>query len=596
MRQARTSTPQRATNQPWRSRWEWPIVVADVDALYFPETHAVSEVTKLPLAAPLGLGDTLDFAADYGVGWDGRDVGQVWLTPRMTDRLGLRISADITDELTKLSEDTDATQQQKISRVVFNALTAAGGPVIDDITTAGWTLRNTDRNGTRWLQPRVTVEKNGRVLQVVLTDYALLWDPNASGPYRTTHPLPDADEDPHGYAVELTRRIGRLVSVLRVQWGASAGRTGAGIVDEIRPKTWERGRAQPLPPLDDLAGQNQLEPTWSWHRSPSGSELDNARYLHQFDGRLAWLARAGAVELGVGTPDYILGDEAEVLLRGTRPDKWPAATWQVTLPTWEHASIPAPHPFMRSHEPVQRWITTPSLRLLRADCDLEIPIHAAWVYPARHRCLYAFHRRVREALVGDTKAAQEAAERAEAATESDEKSWWLHRNKLLSTGARGAAEHARQQSQLGENVDHWHAEASTWDAVAASVKDVYSVYLQRLGSPNTARAAENYAHHHQGYWHPAIIAEQRRIDYLKIREHAEATGAYPIAAVRNDEYYYLSASDDPSDVSPDVDTGALGKLRAKQAPAPLTDGMRRALTSGRPVEQVWDRAHKEGVA
>ena len=133
------------------------------------------------------------------------------------------------------------------------------------------------------------------------------------------------------------------------------------------------------------------------------------------------------------------------------------------------------------------------------------------------------------------------------------------------------------------------AEAETWRAVADSLKDIYAVYLQRLGSSRTAGAARGYQHHHQAVWPPTVRAEQRRIDWRKLAEHAESSQQYPVAAIRNDEYHYLSSTADPASVAPESDTGALGKLRHKRS-LRLTDAHRRALAQGARIEALGGAA------
>ena len=90
MKGSTTTSPQqrRGTAKPRESQWQMPLLVADTAALYFPEAFDADAVDELALSEPPSAGEVLDFAADYGVGWDGRDVGQVWITPRLSDAWG----------------------------------------------------------------------------------------------------------------------------------------------------------------------------------------------------------------------------------------------------------------------------------------------------------------------------------------------------------------------------------------------------------------------------------------------------------------------------------------------------------------------------
>lgn len=603
--------PRQSTKaQPWNTTWKMPALVACTAAIYFPEQWDGWNIDELTLPEPLDAGALCDWADDLGVGLDGRDVGQLWITPALSDQWGLRVAADVSDSVAKM--DDDASREQKVNRAVFDALTEVGGGVLDALNDAGWILDNTDRSGRPQLQPRVTVRKTTqrgtRVLRLVLTEFARLWDPNATGPYRDAPALPDADDEPRAYARELARRLGRLTAVLGgIPWGTNAGATGAALADWIRPRSWPT-EAGPLPKLERTGGQSELEPTWGWRRRPSGSELDQATHLHAFDGRTSWLARAAGAELGVGQPAWLSSDTAEAFLqteftaadltrcglgdddaaqlrqradRTRRRTLWHAGLWRVQLPSWDHANLLAPHPLMRAQEPVERWVTTPSLRLLREDCELDVPVLEAWLYPQQHRCLDSWAQRLRRALVGDPKAAAEAGERAARAETADERLWWLHRQWLLTLGARGFVTDSRER---GEEID-----ADTWNAVAETVKAIYAVYLQRLSSSRTLRAAQGYRHHHQASWPATVVAEQRRIDWRKIAQHAESSRRYPIAAVRNDEYLYLSPDADPASVAPDEDTGALGKIRHKRS-VRLTDEHRRALTQGARAETLLEAA------
>ncbi len=511
---AQQSTPRSTAESYNDGEWTYPCLVVDPDAVYLPD-GTVLTIDEEHVAT---FADIADLADSLGIGHHAAP-GQLWLTQRTTDHMGLVIRDD--DQL------PDPNEQKKFAKAVNTLLTERGAHVLVD-NGSGWRLGD-DQAESVELRPRVRmVRRDGRVFTLVLAHYATLWDPRRTGPDHHRHPLPEPTEDARGYGVELARRAARLTEVLGQPWASSAGQMGATIADRVRGRSRDRVTEAGLIPDLGENSQNQLEPTWSWWRTFSSSSVEallTTPYVHRFDARASWLLCAGTLNLGYGQPSHYAADEAA---QAASRDKLPFGLWRVTLPTWEHATLMPPHPAIphSNGAAVTCWVTTPSLRLLAtADhLDLEVPIHEAWIWPKEGRKLSRWYETVRDAL----------------------------------QDARGRAHDSATT-----------ADAATWEAVAESIKNVYSGYIGRMISPATRHSQRPW--HHQPVWQAAIVAEARRRDYVKLLRQFEASGVAPVAAVGTDEYWVLSDRAEPDSVAPDEDNGKLGKLRPKGEPLVITD-------------------------
>lgn len=567
------------------------MIVADVDAIYLPECpadgedafylplhdspgqgeHPAAPAEVLPLSEPMSPGELFDLADDLGVGFDGHELGVIYLSPRLCDHYGLRIPSDLTAAVEAI-EDEEIEHTSKIRRVVYEQLSEASVGLVDDAAKAGWEIPSA-RADMFELRPRFRVRrpdrtdpKRTRVMTVVVGLYSRLWDSRGQGPDRADLPLPDAYEDPAGYCSGMATRMARLTRLLEVQWRATAGLTGQAVADGVKARNPLNGPGL-RPDLSKsfaltkiASGQSVLEPLPSWTR-PNGlpeRELAEAGYVHAFDTRGAWLSRLGQLPLGSGTPTYFTGEDAQ---RWVVPRKIPYAYWRVVLPCWDHPFLPPPHPWMRPDEEVVRWITTPSLQLLVDLLKWDIKVVEAWVWldeegnPSSHRYLEAWYNRIRL-----------ARQRAE-------------------NGAAMAAARAgdARQAQDAELVAYWETEAYTWSAILAVIKSVYTAYIGRLNSVYSLKQNAAYQHHHQPHWNDSIRASQRCMDWWKVYCFAEGedgnggTRNYPIELSGTDAWFFLSDSADPASVAPQEDDGKLGKLRSKQAPVELTDELRAEL-------------------
>lgn len=522
--------------------WAYPVMVADIDAAYLPD----DTVMRLDDDHLNNLADVAELADALGIGHHAA-TGQVWLTKRLTDRMGLIITD--ADPL----PDPDA-DPKKFNQAVGALLTERGAELIAATEAAGWKIGDDTANNDTpaQIRPRLRLHRaDGRVLTLVLAHYATLWDPRRTGPDHHEHPLPEPDEDPVGYGLELARRAARLSDLLGEPWASSAGQMGALLYDRIRARSRNPvTTAGPVPDLGDLRGQNSLETTWAWWRRFKPASLDEllrTPYVHRFDGRASWLLCAGTLNLGFGEPQHYTGADAQ---SAADQKTLPFGLWLVTLPSWGHATLMPPHPAISRDadaDPTTCWVTTPSLRLLHAadHLDLGVHVHEAWIWPQQGRKLSSWYETLRDAL--------QAARRHEDGA-----------RRLLTTTATDDA------------IVEAQREAATWSAVAESIKSIYAGYIGRMISPATKH---NKARpwHHQPVWRDAIVAEARRRDYMKLHAHFEATGHAPVAAIGTDEYWFLSDSPDPASVAPDEDNGKLGKLRPKGEAMHLTEDLARKI-------------------
>lgn len=542
--------------------------VLDTHAVYVMEPDG--HVTPLPLPEPPSASDIPVWGEALGLRHGKVGLGQIWLTPRLSDHLGLLPApdADMAQKISQLGLDKSTMDYHaRENRALWAMLTDASAQFVADLADDGWWIHPDTGTGEVVIKPFITIEKTmpdpatgenqDRAFEIVLAAYLDRWDAKSGPATIKDHPLPSADHAPEDYAIELTRRVGRLAASLGVPWQQTPAATGAKLIDSLRVQDrdndWRQLGASPFPELTRLRGQTEMEGNHQWHRVPSHAELQDARALILFDTRAAFLSRAGSMDFGVGEPTNVTGEDAHALLRAK---KIPYGTYRVTLPVWDFASLPAPHPQMSTEQTNQRWVMSSSVRLLTrivhqyTEFDLsDLEIHEAWVWPRQTRLLGEWVNTYIGPALRDARAqAKQARRHAEDATTDVERAYWLQ-------------------------------EAASWDAVAAVTKQVYTGYFGRTASPDSARAPQPYQHHHRPHVYEAIKGESRGIDWLKIAQHGAATGIYPIAAAGTDSYYYLAPSTDPTGVQPQADDGRLGKLRVKRI-VELTDDARDLLASG----------------
>lgn len=505
----------------------YPVGVFDVDAVWVGPDPGSLEATsrRLEVGEVASGADVAEIGDGLGIG-DTVGLGELVLTPRLCERLGLVVDRDFTDELE--TQPDDAAERTKLNRILFRRLTESPGgqEFLRSLAAAGWSVDAGSKDGPVEIRPRMRVSKGRRSLVLVLAAYTSVWDPSRrGGPQSKRVPPPDPIADPEGYAAEFAARAGLLRGLLGCTWKASARATGQELVDQGATHPEQAG-VWPL----DLGMLEVVEPGPSWERKPRADEVSEPCYLHVVDGRATYLARCQG-DMPEGDPVYHDSGAVAELLAAAGPDKLPLGLFRVVAPAWDVASLPPPHPHMRADEPVQLWVATPTLWLLThpsRGLGLDVQVLEAWVWPGSRRPLPTWAGKLRTAL-------QRVGEQGEDAL-------W------------GAIE-----ARTLEEREFYRGRMRTWQAVEASIKEVYAGYLGALVSTSRKHTARPW--HYQPAWLIFIRSWARVWDWQKLAAHGEACGVYPVFAGGRDEYHFLSGSAAP--VVVEDDTGALGKLREK---------------------------------
>lgn len=357
--------------------------------------------------------------------------------------------------------------------------------------------------------------------------------------------LPDDDR---AAGRELGRRLAWCVEHLGTLPGPTAARTGAAVLDSIRRPRIRSGKgvvvdsAGPIPPIDD-APRGDIEPPAGWTRnSPlDDDDFEAVSQLVTIDQRAAYLASAGMLELGYGTPENLTGAAA---CDAAAADKPAFGLWRVTLPAGDQFALPEklplPHPAMEPDRPVQTWITTVSLEGLCApvvDGGLgvgvdDLDVTEAWVYPEQARVLDKWAKTLRDAR----------------------------------SVALNAADVPMKQFISG----------------------CYKGYVGRMVNPDMW-ASKYMQHHHQPLWRAAIMAHCRWRGRRVAMRIGRDTGRWPLRTVTDSWVYLLGAHEKVAD-----DSEALGKM-AVEKQADLTEETIDALLAAhnrKDLAQAIAAAHK----
>lgn len=142
-----------------------------------------------------------------------------------------------------------------------------------------------------------------------------------------------------------------------------------------------------------------------WERWPHRSK--DGQFVVKVDQRAAYLAAAGQVELGYGTPK-----ELTRISRKTFDDpKPPFGLWRVNLAPAEQFDLskrlPLPHPSMSWDAPSTFWATTRGVQHLMTPTEnggaglgvAELAIDGAYVWPQQGRLLRTWADALRVALI-----------------------------------------------------------------------------------------------------------------------------------------------------------------------------------------------------
>lgn len=466
---------------------------------------------------------------------------QIWLVGMQAcELLGWTIDPGSEDDADR------ATLRARAADELADVITASLAPLV----AAGWELRDNARPGHRIHLSR-KAGKDSSMLDVVLEPYA--WTVGTSGDHLgilgTESDDPDTStelpEDDLAAAQELARRLTFCIEHLHVLPGPTAARTGAAVLDSIRrPRDRANNglvvkEAGPLPPLNGaLAGE--LEPAVLWTRMPREDDLDDADTLVTIDQRAAYLASAGMLDFGYGTPESVGGDAAENAVLAAKTT--PFGLYRVTLPAGDSLTLPEllplPHPHMRADQPVQTWVTAVSLDGLRAPVadggaglDLtDLAISEAWIYPHQGRALDKWAALLRQA----------------------------------------------RKATVDPETDH------TIDrAMKEFVGTCYKGYIGRMLDPDLWTSKWT-VHHHQPTWRASIMAHAR----WRGRRAAMRIGAthdrWPLRSVTDSWVYAAAAGETIADDSPN-----LGKMVVEKT-APLADATIVDLMAATTYGQVRD--------
>lgn len=423
-------------------------------------------------------------------------------------------------------DDVDDLEQLRVraAEELCQVILATIGP----LTSAGWELRGDPGHVIRLSR---TVGKATHMVDVVLEPYVwTYWNKDfgwgnrvgdmgiLGSPTAGTY-LPDEDQPA---ARELGRRLAWSVRHLGILPGPTPARTGAAVLDKIRRERTRSGKGivvtggSPMPPIDG-APRGDLEPPAGWARPLDNDDFADITHVVTIDQRAAYLASAGMLSLGYGTPRHLAGPAAVSAAAEGKPA---FGIWRVTLPaSGQYAlpeKLPMPHPAMEVDQPVQTWITTVSLEGLCAPIvdggmGLEVDdldVVEAWVYPEQGRALDKWAKVLRE--------------------------------------GRAVAE------ETGDL------------AMKRFLGAVYKGYIGRMVNPDMW-TAKRMQHHHQPLWRAAIIAHCRWRGRRVAMRIAAETGRWPIRTITDSWVYLLGDGQDIADDSP-----ALGKMVVEKQ-APLTD-------------------------
>lgn len=272
-------------------------------------------------------------------------------------------------------------------------------------------------------------------------------------------------------------------------------------------------KAGPLPE-EVRAAQSDLDPDLHEGKRPhhiSRSEV----VIVEADQRSAYLASAGTLQFGYGTPNRVDWPDPELLVS----QKPPFALWRVTTPAAAEIDgldrrLPLPNEYMQWDEPRTFWTTTRGAQHLIAPIDNggaglaphALAIDAAWLWPTQTQLLRGWATEIRNRL-----------------------------NEAIAEGRQ-------------DRID--------------MLKAMYKAYLGRTAS---AKWSPRMGHHHQPVHYAAIQADVRfRALKYAVRIKNEHSW-YPVAADVDAWTYWLPL---------DTDLGVLeeepknGKYRVKTAEYP----------------------------
>lgn len=232
------------------------------------------------------------------------------------------------------------------------------------------------------------------------------------------------------------------------------------------------------------------------------------------DQRRAYLASAGQVYLGYGTPELL--DEPDVAELFDRP-RPRFGVYQLLLPAGKELDgvsnrLPMPHGDMLWDEPTTAWITTRGIQHLMADVSIggagmtlaELKIPMAWVWPEDQRLL---------------------------------KTWT---DVLRTCGKQADIDNARDRVEI--------------------IKAIYTSYI---GKMEAARMPQSQILHQQWAFTPTIRADVRARAFRYAATIAADYGWYPIKADVDAWTYRIPGDADPSVLEEDSTDNGKYRIKSK---------------------------------
>lgn len=337
-------------------------------------------------------------------------------------------------------------------------------------------------------------------------------DMGIGGWAETVTELPDDEAD---LVSLLADRIGWLATLMpgtvpSQRWA----NVGAELLDAVRrrsPRSRKPLAGCPLPAdvITEMGARLEpiVEPDWDNrdHKARAG------RLDVEVDQRSAYLASAGLLDLGFGTPKELHTVDPAVFDE-RRP---PFGLWHLTTPPAGEldgltTKLPLPIANMNWTEEATFWVSTRGVQQLTAPVEhggaglsiAELQIDAAWVWPEQARLLRTWADALRAKII--------------------------------------------------------EARDSERDDYESFIKAIYQAYLGRMASSKWQPAQH---HHQQPAWYAAIRADTRWRAMRYARRLADTYGLYPGEA-RLDAWFYRVEPDQDLEIF-NEDSTALGKYRLK---------------------------------
>jgi hypothetical protein len=320
----------------------------------------------------------------------------------------------------------------------------------------------------------------------------IMWAATDQGPFAE---LPDAGS--RVAALEL------FAAASRMPWQGSGGATFESIL-RVSHRT-DGHRVSDLGPSIEPVGLVDLktagvpkahgEKDLAWDRRPDDAP---GQYAHAFDRAGSYMAGMGEAAFGLGEPAHLV-DPHRFDPKERRPGWWcirPCVEgYPAGIPYLASSTGRLPAESTRSH-----WVTTPTARFLAKDLGLEVNVVHAWVWPTSE----AYFRTVRKHL-------------------------GTARSALVATRGTPEGEVAYSASKrvYSEGLNNLRAQ---YHADALEELPGGLVRGPELWRPNV---------------HTQVVALHRANMTRSIRKVGTASGVWPVATLRIDEWAYLTDEPDP---------------------------------------------------